>query len=278
MHNGQADKAAQALLSLISYSEDIDNPGCTGIAMSLRARYSLLRGDLESAVRWVRTVDLASHGGLMMWWIEVPRITACRVLIAEGTSLGLERAVSMLEDFIKENAAVKNLFQQVVMLPLLAVALYKQGQADEAMEAMKSALELAEASSVIAPFMEFRPEMIDILRMVSEKDSKNEFAGRLIETITRKEPASGPEKGKADAAPSRIASGDFLMEALTNRELAALKYLAKGLYYKEIADEMAVSKDTVKTHLRHVYQKLQVENRREAVAMARKLGILDPTP
>ena len=159
------------------------------------------------------------------------------------------------------------------MLPLLAVATYKQEQADEAMEAMAAALELAEQSSVITPFLEFRPEMSDVLQMIAEKDGNSEFATRLLGIIAEKE--TEIEASSAAPAPTRIASGDFLMEALTNRELAALKLLSKGLYYKEIADEMAVSKDTVKTHLRHVYQKLQVESRREAVATARRLGILE---
>jgi LuxR family maltose regulon positive regulatory protein len=66
-----------------------------------------------------------------------------------------------------------------------------------------------------------------------------------------------------------------MMEELTNRELVALRLLSRGLYYKEIADEMAVSKDTVKTHLKHVYQKLRAGSRREAVAIAREAGILD---
>ena len=56
------------------------------------------------------------------------------------------------------------------------------------------------------------------------------------------------------------------IEQLTKREVEILTLLAKGSLYKEIADQMGVSLDTVRTHLQHVYQKLQVHSRHEAVS------------
>ncbi len=55
------------------------------------------------------------------------------------------------------------------------------------------------------------------------------------------------------------------MELLTRRETEILSQLAKGGLYKEIADHMGVSLDTVRTHLQHIYNKLQVHSRHEAV-------------
>lgn len=55
------------------------------------------------------------------------------------------------------------------------------------------------------------------------------------------------------------------MEALTKRETEILTQLAKGSLYKEIADHMNISLDTVRTHLQHIYNKLQVHSRTEAV-------------
>jgi DNA-binding NarL/FixJ family response regulator len=56
------------------------------------------------------------------------------------------------------------------------------------------------------------------------------------------------------------------MEQLTKREVEILSQLAKGSLYKEIADQMSVSLDTVRTHLQNIYQKLQVHSRHEAVS------------
>lgn len=55
------------------------------------------------------------------------------------------------------------------------------------------------------------------------------------------------------------------METLTKRETEILSQLAKGSLYKEIAEHMGISLDTVRTHLQHVYNKLQVHSRHEAV-------------
>ena len=52
---------------------------------------------------------------------------------------------------------------------------------------------------------------------------------------------------------------------LTQKEKEILKELAKGLRYKEIADLMQISMDTVRTHVRHIYEKLQVQSRMEAM-------------
>jgi DNA-binding NarL/FixJ family response regulator len=52
---------------------------------------------------------------------------------------------------------------------------------------------------------------------------------------------------------------------LTPKEKEILKALAKGLRYKEIADEIQISMDTVRTHVRHIYEKLQVQSRMEAI-------------
>lgn len=55
------------------------------------------------------------------------------------------------------------------------------------------------------------------------------------------------------------------LEQLTKRETEILSQLAKGSLYKEIADEMKISLDTVRTHVQHIYGKLQVHSRTEAV-------------
>jgi RNA polymerase sigma factor (sigma-70 family) len=55
---------------------------------------------------------------------------------------------------------------------------------------------------------------------------------------------------------------------LTPREREVLKALADGLDYKQIADRLCISMDTVRSHIRHIYEKLQVHSKSEAVAKA----------
>jgi DNA-binding NarL/FixJ family response regulator len=57
---------------------------------------------------------------------------------------------------------------------------------------------------------------------------------------------------------------------LTERETDVLKDLAKGKTYDYIARDLSISKDTVKTHIKHIYEKLQVNNKSDALIKARK--------
>ena len=61
---------------------------------------------------------------------------------------------------------------------------------------------------------------------------------------------------------------------LSPKELEVLGELATGASYKEMADSMLIGQATVKTHLVHIYAKLEVKNRNEAVARALALGLL----
>ena len=74
--------------------------------------------------------------------------------------------------------------------------------------------------------------------------------------------AAGPDQGG-------------LIEALSARELEVLRLLAAGRSNAEMAAELFVEQSTVKTHLIHLYRKLEVHSRTQAVARARALRLLD---
>lgn len=75
----------------------------------------------------------------------------------------------------------------------------------------------------------------------------SEIARMVVEAFQRKQPGHLPAEG------------------LTNRESEILALLSEGLSNKEIADRVAISYDTVRAHLRHIYEKLHVRGRTEAV-------------
>ena len=65
-----------------------------------------------------------------------------------------------------------------------------------------------------------------------------------------------------------------MIEHLTRREQEVLALLAQHLTYKEIGEQLFISPGTVSGHAVRIYQKLQVNNRRQAAARAQALGIL----
>lgn len=95
------------------------------------------------------------------------------------------------------------------------------------------------------------------------------FAGRRFRA--RASPRPRPARNGADGA---AVSPTPLTEALTAREVEILASLAEGCSNAEIADRHCVSVNTVKTHLRQIYGKLQVGRRVQAVARARELGLV----
>jgi LuxR family maltose regulon positive regulatory protein len=69
-------------------------------------------------------------------------------------------------------------------------------------------------------------------------------------------------------------ASSVVTDELTGREQTVLGLLPSGLSAREIGDELGISRDTVKTHTKRIYQKLGVSNRRSAVRRGRELGLL----
>jgi DNA-binding CsgD family transcriptional regulator len=86
------------------------------------------------------------------------------------------------------------------------------------------------------------------------------------------------EEQNAGRAPRRRDAGPRYLESLTHGEIRVLHYLPTNLSAREIAVELYLSVNTVKTHQRHLYEKLGAHSRAEAVEKARGLGLLAPSP
>ena len=95
-----------------------------------------------------------------------------------------------------------------------------------------------------------RTELVEAIKQVWDGGApmSGEVARKVVESFRRPAPAQNPET-----------------ESLTTREEEVLALLAKGYITKEIADQLAISFDTVRFHLKHIYQKLHVRSRTEAL-------------
>jgi LuxR family maltose regulon positive regulatory protein len=72
---------------------------------------------------------------------------------------------------------------------------------------------------------------------------------------------------------AREASGSAVAESLSPRESDILRLIAEGLSNKEIAKNLAIGPETVKSHIKHIFIKLKVERRAQAVSRAQILGL-----
>jgi DNA-binding NarL/FixJ family response regulator len=103
---------------------------------------------------------------------------------------------------------------------------------------------------------------------------KNTAADKLIEALTDLHKGASPMSGQiarmvVEAFQHHVPITD-VKEILSLREKEVLEWLAKGYRYKEIADKLFISLETVRTHIRNIYEKLHAHNRSEAL---RKAGI-----
>jgi DNA-binding NarL/FixJ family response regulator len=87
-----------------------------------------------------------------------------------------------------------------------------------------------------------------------------------------------PEDPKAPTRPEPVPYGncdEAPARPLTEREVEILRLIAKGLSNREAAGVLGISRATVRTHLEHIYEKLEVTNRVEAVTEGLRIGLIE---
>jgi LuxR family maltose regulon positive regulatory protein len=263
---GQTEKADETIKQLIAFAHETDDAARHSIAQSARIRLSLLQGIAEAGSASIGSIDEAPGTGSFFVWLELPHVTHCRQLIATGSEDSLNEASERLDTLREAAGAIHNTFHLIDILALKALALYKRSRREDALKILEQALNLATPGGWIRPFVEPGPPMPDLLTRLK----KRHFSADFIDKILTAFPISpSPDRPLTKPPPPQP-----LIEPLTHREMDVLELLAKRLQSKEIAVKLSISPETVRTHLGHIYQKLSVANRRQAVAMAKSSGIL----
>jgi LuxR family maltose regulon positive regulatory protein len=121
--------------------------------------------------------------------------------------------------------------------------------------------------------------MADLLKRLMRQNVAVGYIGKFPAAFGDDEQVVVPEASISQATPTPSISPPSpppqpLIEPLTNRELEILELLAQRRQNKEIAEKLFISTETVKSHLKNIYGKLNISNRRQAVEKAKKIGIL----
>ncbi|WDZ84639.1 LuxR C-terminal-related transcriptional regulator [Micromonospora cathayae] len=159
---------------------------------------------------------------------------------------------------------------------LLDVLLARQaGDPRRAGRLLERVLELAGPEGHRRVFTHAEPAVREVL--AEHLDSGTAYWPFVAELLHDTDPGHGAGGGRsaggADHGPGDRFAGQ-LTEPLTERELTVLRYLQSILSNVEIASELSLSVNTVKTHVRNIYRKLDATRRREAVRRARELHLL----
>jgi LuxR family maltose regulon positive regulatory protein len=153
---------------------------------------------------------------------------------------------------------------EIEALLLEAIARDAMRDPGAASRALERALDIAEPDGVLLPFLLHpAPELLE--RHSRSRTTHASLLSEIRVLLSGRAPAS--RRGEAEPPT----------EPLSESELRVLRYLPTNLRVPEIAAELFVSHNTVRTHLRNVYPKLGVHSRADAVTRARELGLLSPS-
>jgi len=268
----QPEVAAETVKQLFHFANASMDHSLIEVARSCEARIALLQGDLAKALEWATSASCRLDQLEFLFWVETPAITQCRVLIANGSAASLKKADTLLQDIRKLCEAWQFRCQIIEISVLQSLLWRKQGRQDLALASLREALDLAVPGGWVRPFVEIGRPLVDLLERLDGTDSELDFVRRVIASIGV---GFAPSREIVPTTPKSPVSP--MPHDLTNRELEILEMLTQRLQNKEIATKLFISTHTVNYHLKHIYQKLGVGNRRYAVKKAIELGVLPPT-
>ncbi len=230
---------------------------------AFRTRVWIRQGRLDEAFGWVRKQNLSVQDDLS-YLHEFEHITLARLLLAHYQRYRADHAIldgiGLLERLLKAAQDGNRTGSVIEILILLALAHQLQGDTPAALTALEHALTLAEPEGYVRMFVdEGRP-----IFLLLEKAAKHAIAPNYIHQLLQ-------VFGKAEDR-ARVDQG--LIEPLSERELEVLRLLGTDLDGPDIARQLVVSLNTLRTHTKNIYTKLAVNNRREAVRRAEELGLL----
>src|SRR5689334_14688860 len=229
---------------------------------ALKARLRVAQGELGEALGWARERGLSVADDLS-YLREFEHITLARVLLARYTAERAERPVQeatrLLERLLRAAEEGRRTGSVIEILVLQALTHQARDDIPAALASLRRALTLAEPESYVRIFADEGPPMASLLRAAAKLRIAPSYVRRLLAAVNK----------TGDSTPA----SQGLIEPLSERELDVLRLLGTDLGGPDIARELIVSLNTVRTHTKSISAKLGVNNRRAAVRRARELDL-----
>lgn len=194
---------------------------------------------------------------------------------AENDQADLESGIELANRLIVWAFAGKQ-FLVILETLLLRARLYALLGNEQASQAdYVHALELAEPEGFIGIFLEHGHPVAEALEdLIKRKQlgrTRKDYVRRILEAFSGSHPHLDQQPATVISTESSLTA---LIDPLTDRELDVVRLMVKGLKYQEIADSLFISKNTVRFHVKAIYQKLNANNRTQAIEKAHQLQIL----
>ena len=251
---GDSARVASYAAAVRAAALQAGDPVSLSIADWFEVRLALDVGDGPAPVSTPPAAD-----DFMSWWLEVPSVTYAESLLRDPSPSVRESALPVIERSLQKVDAHHNLFQSIVFSLLRALALADRGDEAAALDTLAATVRRAEPSGLVRPFIDRGPRLIRLLEALAGRDVPQGYLATLLAASEGRPP---------ERAINRETASPAVGTSLSNRELDVLELLTQRLSNKEIAERLHVSPETIKKHIRNLYQKLEVHGRRQAVARA----------
>ena len=227
-----------------------------------------------AADEWVAGLGQRRRGGAVH--LELLDIAVARVHLARGR---IDEALHLLGELEEKVATTDRVGHLIPIRVLLAAGWSASNREDAALSSLEVALGLAAKERQIHPFLDGGEPVAMLLRKGIRKGMwaapASSHAQSVLKAFGTRTTQQGGKHRDEQGIRSRIAAANkALVEPLTTRELEVLPLMAEGLSNQEIGMKLFVSVNTVKTHVRHICEKLDVRKRSRATARARELKLL----
>jgi LuxR family transcriptional regulator, maltose regulon positive regulatory protein len=239
---------------------------------ALRARVLAAQGRVGEAFAWAREQGLSAEDDLS-YLREFEHITLARALVAlsraQRAKPPIHDAARLLQRLLQAAEAGERTGSVIEILVLQALTHHACGEVPGALAALERALTLAEPEGYVRMFVGEGAPMASLLRRVAKQRTGWDYVRRLLN-------AGSHAGGSTPVGPTALAR-QRLVEPLSERELDVLRLLGSDLDGPDIARELTVSLNTLRTHTKNIYAKLGVNSRRAAVRRAVELNLLSRT-
>ena len=235
-----------------------------------RLRLWTREADYSSIARWMETSGLSVESPLSYHY-DLHHTNLTRALISLGaytrSQAMLNQAVGLLDRLQEAAGRAGWVHEKIQILILRALAENALGREDAALGIMLQALALAEPGGFVRIFVDEGEAM----RLLIEKKLRDRdhplggYADKLLAAFTQ--PLAAPKLAINHQKPDMI-------ESLSKRELEVLKLLGSELSGPEIAQQLVVSLNTLRTHTKNIFNKLGVNDRRAAIRRAEELDLI----
>jgi len=229
---------------------------------ALKARVLIRQGQVGEALSWAREQELSVSDDLS-YVREFDHITLARLLLARGSVL---EALGLLDRLLQAAEERQTTGSVLEILVVQALAHEMRGDIPAALVSLERALTLGEPESYVRIFVDEGRPMAALLHAAAKRGTGGNYVQRLLAAFGTGDDTPRPRQAPIDVEP------------LSERELDVLRLLCTNLDGPEIAAELMVSLNTMRTHTKSIYSKLGVNNRRAAVRRAEELELLSRTP